>query len=151
MILQELVSLKRIPHTTLDGNHHNRHLWIVSSWYIDSTWYFPIKIKMCENKRIITKTPDHDMSQGWRDDITRNPTRDSWIQAHIPKNVEQVPVKKRNGIGRHGHHVRDDPWTWHRWSSEKEVSVRQYYMEMMTIHKIVLLYRVKARQVIRKY
>jgi len=35
-------------------------------------------------------------------------------------------------------------------SSEKEVSVRQYYMEIMTIHKIALLYRVKARQVIRK-
>jgi len=26
MILQELMSLKRMPHTTLDGNHHNRHL-----------------------------------------------------------------------------------------------------------------------------
>jgi len=25
------ISLKRTPHTTLDGNHHNRHLWIVSS------------------------------------------------------------------------------------------------------------------------
>jgi len=35
-------------------------------------------------------------------------------------------------------------------SSEKEVSVRQYYMEIMTIHTIVLLYRVKARQVIEK-
>jgi len=23
---QELMSLKRMPHTTLDGNHHNRHL-----------------------------------------------------------------------------------------------------------------------------
>ena len=31
MILQELMSLKRMPHTTLDGKHHNRHLWIVSS------------------------------------------------------------------------------------------------------------------------
>ena len=26
MTLQELMSLKRMPHTTLDGNHHNRHL-----------------------------------------------------------------------------------------------------------------------------
>jgi len=24
MTLQELMSLKRMPHTTLDGNHHNR-------------------------------------------------------------------------------------------------------------------------------
>ena len=24
--LQELMSLKRMPHTTLDGNHHNRQL-----------------------------------------------------------------------------------------------------------------------------
>jgi len=35
-------------------------------------------------------------------------------------------------------------------STEKEVSVRQYYMEILTTHKIVLLYRVKARQVILK-
>jgi len=35
-------------------------------------------------------------------------------------------------------------------SSEKEVSVREYYMEIMTIHKIVLLYRVKAHQIILK-
>jgi len=26
MTLQELMSLKRMPHTTLDGNHHNRQL-----------------------------------------------------------------------------------------------------------------------------
>jgi len=26
MILQELMSLKRMPHTFFDGNHHNRHL-----------------------------------------------------------------------------------------------------------------------------
>jgi len=26
MTLQELMSLKRMPHTKLDGNHHNRHL-----------------------------------------------------------------------------------------------------------------------------
>jgi len=31
MTLQELMSLERMPHTTLDGNHHNRQLWIVSS------------------------------------------------------------------------------------------------------------------------
>jgi len=26
MTLQELMSLKRMPHTTLDGNHHNRQV-----------------------------------------------------------------------------------------------------------------------------
>jgi len=26
MILQELMSLKRMPHTTLDGNHHHRQV-----------------------------------------------------------------------------------------------------------------------------
>jgi len=31
MTLQELMSLKSMPHTTLDGNHHNRQLRIVSS------------------------------------------------------------------------------------------------------------------------
>jgi len=36
-----------------------------------------IKIKISENKKIINKTPDHDMSQRSRDDITSNPTRDS--------------------------------------------------------------------------
>jgi len=28
---------------------------------LDSTWYFPIKIKISENIKIINKTPDHDM------------------------------------------------------------------------------------------
>ena len=52
---------------------------------------------------------NHDMSQRWRDDKTSNPTRDSWIQAHIPINVEQDPVKRWNKIGVHVHHVWDDP------------------------------------------
>ena len=113
MTLQELMALKRMPHTTLDGNHHNRQLWIVSSWYLDSTWYCPIKVKISGEKKLMNKTPDHDMSQRWRDDITSNPTRDSRIEAYMLKNVEQVPVKKRNELGRHGYHERDDPWTWH--------------------------------------
>ena len=48
------------------------------------------------------------MSQRWRDDIRNNPTRDSWIEAHIPNNVKQDPEKKTNKIGTHVHHVRDD-------------------------------------------
>jgi len=68
----------------------------------------------------------------------------------MPKNVEQVPVKKRNELGRHGHHERDDKWTWHISRAEKEVSVTQYYMEIMTMHKMVVLDGFKVRQVIRK-
>ena len=126
---------------------------IVNSLIIIHRQYmvFSNQNKNSENKRIINKIPDHDMSPRWRDDITSNPTKDIWIEAHIPMNVEQVPVKKRIEIGRPGHHVRDDSCTWHRWSSEKKVSVRQYNIQIMTIHKIVLLYQVKTRQVIGKY
>jgi len=38
------------------------------------------------------------------------------LKGYIGTQKSPTYIQKRNGIGRHGHHVRDDPWTWHRLS-----------------------------------
>jgi len=92
----------------------------------------------------------HFFSFSSRNYINTVSLRESWIEAHLPKNVKQVTAKQRNGIGRHGHHVRDDPWTENISRALKKSPWDNTTWKIMTINKIVLLYRVKARQVIRK-